>query len=120
MIDFWQIEGALLTNSAFGEELFAKFPTEQPYPYDPARCGLVIDEEDFKEARKVIEKHINEPVSLFALGELLVSITRPGGRAAMRALRQELAKSGRIAQPLNPRFLVALGALVIDDIHSGI
>jgi hypothetical protein len=112
MIDAWEIVGRLATDRAFATTVFgAKYTT--PYQSTPNNRA-VIPGPDYDALRKQVRTKIAGPVSLMALGELLVAMRLPGVKDSLDKLAAAIDATGVKTAGRSPMFYAALGASLVD------
>ncbi len=118
MVDAWEIFGRLATDDAFRRAIF-KGPFQPHYAIDKCCCAIVLNE-DYDRARDIINQHglRGRPISLMALGELLVARTVQGFMDAVQKLASSITDAaGSLNIAIGGRsvlFYTAFGAMIVD------
>jgi len=112
MTDAWEIVGRLLTDVAFETAVFGA-AYSGPYPMN-ASNRVSIPETDYKALKAAVSTKVKGPISLMALGEILVAMRLPNFRSALDTLAKAIAAAGANTTGQEPIFYQALGATLVD------
>jgi len=113
MIDAWEIVGRLVTDAAFETAVFAiNYAT--PYAVNLSNRAQ-IPKPDFDALRAVVATRLTGPISLMALGEILVAMRAPNFKATLDQLAAAIANTGVNTGGRTPMFYTALGATMVDS-----
>jgi len=112
MIDAWEIIGRWVTDAAFATAIF-NTNSATGYPLN-ATHRVKIPEQNFTNLRAVVASKLNSPVSLMALGEILVAMRFPKFGEAHEGLKQAIAGTAVNTTNRNSLFYTALGAAIVD------
>lgn len=113
MTDLWQVLGQMLTDANLKTNLYTL--PGQYYPVDQAQQRLIIPEDCYTTARGIINATIPSPISLMALGELLMVLSSQEFRARADGLFQAVQATGVPAAGRSPLFYCGLGLMFLDD-----
>jgi hypothetical protein len=111
MIDFWEVIGRALTDEEFreavlGANLNTKAPDQEGY--------WEIPEKDYETMLAVIRTRMDGPVSLMALGEIIVSLTYATFSVNLRKVAEQIHATNVRTKDRDAHFYVAMGAMVLD------
>ena len=114
MNDFWQAFGRLAADDKFRNAVYKQFPVYN-YEYDSNKKGIVIDEKYYDDLRKIIVGKMPQvPMSLMALGEILMCVSTDLFRDGFSELVDSIKATGIKLRNRSPLFYTALGLLLID------
>jgi hypothetical protein len=112
MMDTWEIFGRLATNDQFRQAVLAARFTGK---YEVDCDGIKIGAGDYTLARDLARTVIQDrPLSLMALGELIVVLVYPRFRDGLEQLAKEISADFTIGER-DWRFFVCLGAMFFDS-----
>jgi hypothetical protein len=112
MIDAWEMVGRLLTDNAFETAVFGGVYSG-PYPMNT--CNRVqIPQKDYDTLQAAARTKMQGPLSLMALGEVLVAMRVPNFRNALDGLARAITATGVNTAGRDPVFYQALGASMVD------
>jgi hypothetical protein len=122
MIDFWKMMGFLVTNDNFRADLFSiplrtytmMANQRARIPGDPA-ASPASGGNDYALIRGLVQPYLTGmPLSLMALGEMLVSLTHQDFRADATNVARLIGGLG-LSAPDDDNFYIALGAMILDS-----
>ena|ERR1700733_13793164 len=112
MIDAWEIIGRLLTDADFETAVFGGVYSG-PYPMNTSN-RVSIPKTDYDALQAAVSSKVKGPMSLMALGEILVAMRVPNFRNVLAALAKAIAATGVNTAGRDPVFYQALGASMVD------
>jgi hypothetical protein len=117
MIDFWNMMGLLVTDEEFRDSLFA-LPKTKYNIGSNQRASIPADmnkQDDYATIRSIVQLFMpNKPLSLMALGEMLVALSSEKFRDRAVIVADKIDAMD-LDLPDDTDFLVVLGALVTDQ-----
>ena len=118
MIDTWEIVGLLVTNHSFLKDFFATKVSAPDWSKLDTTMRWAIPLEDYEAMRQTVERYYDGPVSLMALGELIVARAYPKFEARLTALADAVphVAGGAKLSKRDPYFYVGLGAMSLDGV----
>jgi hypothetical protein len=126
MLDFWEALGRMATSSDCCTAVYAAVKTNDPggYPtaaFNPAagakfpNIGLQIPSADYTAMRSAVMKYTDGPISMMALGELIMIVADSRFRALNNTLIKAIAASGAKTGPFSKLYYSALGCMLLDS-----
>lgn len=117
MVDFWEVYGRMLADNTFRSGLMKVCPG-QPYSIGTqvpslGNKGLMIDKQLYADARQVISSVVKGPVSLLAVGEVLMSASTDRFRASIEILAAAIQRTVQTGGH-SRLFYVGLGCMMLD------
>jgi hypothetical protein len=116
MTDSWEILGRLAADATFWGDVKKAALSAPPRPGANGRSA--IPEGDYKKALDTVRNAgtglKDQPISLMALGELLVALASNNFRAALDGLATAIQHTGMNTVGRDFNFYVALGAMIVD------
>jgi len=113
MIDAWEIIGRVLTDADFRNTVL-KCGSTKPYPVN-ATSRADIPDDDYDRLRDAVGTKVKGPISLMALGEMLIAMRIPGLKEPLGKLAAAICNTGVNTTDRTPLFYAALGAAMVDQ-----
>jgi hypothetical protein len=114
MIEVWEAMGRMLTDEEFREAILGANVSKRAQPDEYGSWAIL--EQDYNTMLKAVRTRMDGPVSLMALGELIVALTYDNFGQSVRNLFHEICETHVRIDDCDPQFYVALGAIAIDPI----
>ncbi len=119
MLDLWEVFGRLASDKTFFDNLCAACSSKY-YPLAKdvgwlSGKALNIPEKAYQKLHKALAPVVTGPVSLMALGELLMVFSSPKFRSLAAKLVREIEKTHVNTSNRTKLFYTALGCMVLDD-----
>jgi hypothetical protein len=119
MVDFWEVFGRIVTNKKLRKELCKTCPDidfkTTTFP-NFTNVGLNIDKKHYDNARTIVSCYVTDgPVSMMALGELLMALSSKEFRKRAEELATAIVECGVNTNGASRLFYVALGCMLLDE-----